>query len=114
MKIISNFQKCCQNTEETIFTTYDFTKKPNHECCAGKVYDSLTHDCCNDQVVLISKSTCSPCVLSDWSEWSECELGPDPFSGAYSHRERTFGPRTGFPASRCQANDQKFNYFENL
>lgn len=98
----TSIKKCCQNTEGTLFTTYDFTKKPNHDCCEGKVYDTLTHDCCNAQIVPIGKSTCSPCVLSEWSEWSECELGPDPFSGAYSHRERTFGPRTGFPASRCQ------------
>lgn len=52
------------------------------------------------------KSECAPCKLSEWTEWSGCELGADPFAGAFSHRERTFGPREGFHKSECESDVQ--------
>jgi hypothetical protein len=99
----TSIKKCCQNSAETRFQTYNFIQKPDHACCEDIPYDTKTHDCCNNRVVRKDKSECAPCKLSEWTDWSGCELGNDPFAGAFSHRERSFGPRDGFDNSACEA-----------
>lgn len=99
----TKIKKCCQNTEGTLFKTYNFIEKPNHACCESSSYNKMTHDCCNNQVVIKSKSTCAPCALSEWSDWSGCELGPDPFAGAFSQRQRQYGPRNGYTSDQCES-----------
>lgn len=97
-------KKCCHSSDGTKFQTYNFIQKPDHACCEDTPYDTTTHDCCNDRVVRKENSECAPCRLSDWTDWSGCELGHDPFAGAYSHRERTFGPRDGYAHTLCEDN----------
>lgn len=94
-------KKCCSNSDNTKFQTYNFITKPDHACCEDMPYDKTTHDCCNNRVVRKENSECDPCKLYEWSEWSGCQLGNDPFAGAFSVRERKYGPREGFDSSLC-------------
>lgn len=102
----TSIKKCCESSDGTKFQTYNFIAKQNHACCEDTPYDTTTHDCCNDRVVRKDKSECAPCRLSEWTDWSGCELGHDPFAGAYSHRERTFGPRDGYTPTLCEADTE--------
>lgn len=101
MPYSTSTKKCCENSAGTKFQTYNFLNKPAHGCCEEVPYNMETHDCCNNKVVRKDKSECSPCQLSEWSEWSDCKVGPDPYAGAFSQRERSFGPREGFDKSDC-------------
>lgn len=107
----SGIKKCCSNEDDTIFSVWNFIEKPNHACCDGYVYNTFTHDCCNNEVVRKGKSECGKCVLSDWTSWSGCEVGIDPFAGVFSSRERHFKPLPGYDPEDC---DAEIPYIEDL
>lgn len=96
-------KKCCSNEEQTVFSTWNHIEKPTHHCCNGVVYNSLTRDCCNNEVVRKAESECGACHLSDWSEWSGCEVGIDPFAGVFSSREREYKPKPGYTTDDCKS-----------
>ena len=63
---MKSYEACCNGT---VYSTNSFSSQG---CCAGVIYNSKTHDCCNDKIIDRSKEQCCTNLVTPKGKCGQC------------------------------------------